>query len=111
MVKIDLQKVLWIKRSQYLDIHLKYRKGKPGVNFINVLRATFTRPDPKSAKKTVKLSVFLWLSESGCVKAAHRTLMKLTPAIKPTERFYALMRVGLAISKLIQLLKKEKIYI
>ncbi len=31
----------------------------PEVNFINVLRAAFALTDPKSAKKTVKLSVFL----------------------------------------------------
>jgi len=30
-----------------------------GLNFINVLRTTFTRVEPKSVKKTVKLSVFL----------------------------------------------------
>ena len=30
----------------------------PGVNFTNILQAAFTRADPKSAKKTVKLSSF-----------------------------------------------------
>ena len=30
-----------------------------GVNFTNILRAAFTHADPKSAKKTVKLSSFL----------------------------------------------------
>ncbi len=55
----------------------------PGVNFINVLRAAFTRADPESAKKTVKLSVFFALSGSvKSVKAAHRTLVKLTPDIR-----------------------------
>ncbi len=34
--------------------------------------------DPKSAKKTVKLSFFFVLLGSACVKAAHRMLMKLT---------------------------------
>ncbi len=33
----------------------------PGVNFINVLQAAFTRSDPESAKKTVKLPVFFGL--------------------------------------------------
>ena len=52
---------------------------KPGVNFTNVLRAAFTRADPKSAKKTVKLSSFIVLLGSARVKAACRTLVKLTP--------------------------------
>jgi len=47
----------------------------PGVNFINVLQAAFTSADPKSAKKTVKLSVFFALSGSARVKAGRRTLM------------------------------------
>jgi hypothetical protein len=49
-----------------------------GVNFTNVLSAAFTHSDPKSAKKTVKLSVFFAHSGSAHVKAARRTLMKLT---------------------------------
>jgi len=32
--------------------------GRPGVNFIIFLLAAFMLADPKSAKKTVKLSVF-----------------------------------------------------
>jgi len=51
----------------------------PGVNFINVLCTVFTRPDPKSAKKTDGLTVFFALLGSSYAKAAHRTLMKLTP--------------------------------
>jgi len=39
----------------------------------------FSHEDPKSAKKTVKLSVFFALWGSECPKAARRTLMKLTP--------------------------------
>ena len=52
-----------------------------GVNFTNVLRAAFTRADPKSAKKTVKLSSFFALLGSASVKAARRTLVKLNPGI------------------------------
>ncbi len=33
----------------------------PGVNIINNLQAAFTHVDPKSAKRTVKLSVFIAL--------------------------------------------------
>ena len=54
--------------------------GIRGVNFINVLRAAFTRADPKKSKKTDHLTVLLVLSESAGIKAAraHRMLMKLT---------------------------------
>ena len=38
--------------------------------------------DPKSAKKTVKLSSFIALLGSGRVKAARRMLVKLTPDAK-----------------------------
>ncbi len=49
-----------------------------GVNFINILHVAFTRADPKSAKKTVKFSVFFALSGYRCVKATTKMLMKLT---------------------------------
>jgi len=51
----------------------------PSVNFINVLRAAFVQADPKSVKKTDNLTVFYTLLGSEHSKAAHRTLMKLTP--------------------------------
>ena len=54
---------------------------RPSVNFINVLQAAFTLADPKSAKKTVKSSSFFALSGSVSVKAARRTLMKLTHGV------------------------------
>ena len=54
---------------------------RPGVNFINVLRAAFTHADPESAKKTVKSSSFFALLGSARVKAARRMLMKLNPAM------------------------------
>ena len=47
-----------------------------GVNFTNVLQAAFALVDPKSAKKTVKLSSFFCAFG---IKAARRTLMKLNP--------------------------------
>ena len=56
--------------------------GQSGVNFINVLRAAFALEDPKSAKKTVKLSSFIALLGSGRVKAARRTLVRLTPDLE-----------------------------
>ena len=51
----------------------------PGVNFTNILQAAFTCADPKSAKKTVKLSSFIVLLGSAHVKDAHKMLVKLTP--------------------------------
>jgi hypothetical protein len=45
-------------------------KRNPVVNFINVLRAVFTLTDSKSAKKTVKLSIFFAILGSERVKAA-----------------------------------------
>jgi len=53
-------------------------KLTPGFNSINVLCAAFMRSDPKSPKKTVKLSVFLVPLESVGVKAERITLMKST---------------------------------
>ena len=48
------------------------RSQKSGVNFTNVLRAAFRLEDPKSTKKTVKLSSFFALLGSSCVKAARK---------------------------------------
>ncbi len=45
-------------------------------------RLIFFNSGPKSAKKTVKLSVFFALSGSVRAKAAHRLLMKLAPKIQ-----------------------------
>ncbi len=62
---------------------LGIKEPPSGVNFINILRAAFTRADPESAKKTVKLLVCFTLLGSALVKAARRTLMKLTPGQTP----------------------------
>jgi len=56
-----------------------YRISYSGLKFINVLHEAFMFEDPKSIKKTVKLSIFFALSGSARVIATHRTLMKLTP--------------------------------
>ncbi len=53
------------------------------VNFINVIQAAFTRADPESTKR--QLSVFFELLGSARVKAAGRTLMKLTPGVHGTR--------------------------
>jgi hypothetical protein len=51
------------------------------IKVINVLHTAFTLADPKSIKKTVKLSIFFTLSGYTSVKAVCRMLMKLTPGI------------------------------
>ena len=53
---------VWACSSSFTD--RKHRvttvdRDRLGVNFTNILRAAFMRPDPKSAKKTVNLSSFL----------------------------------------------------
>jgi len=54
-------------------------KLTPGVNFISVLQVAFMSSDPKWAKKTDNLTVIFTLLGSAHTKAAHRTLMKLSP--------------------------------
>jgi len=48
-------------------------------NFIYVLRAAFTREDPKCPKKTVESSVFFALLGPISIKAAGKMLVKSTP--------------------------------
>jgi len=57
---------------------VKHKLEISGANFINVLQAAFICADTESTKKTVKSSVFFELLGSARVKAAPRTLMKLT---------------------------------
>jgi len=61
---------------------------RSGVNFLNVLQAALARPDPHSTIKTVKLSVFYALFVFVRAKAAHKTLVKLTPDCKEQKRKY-----------------------
>ncbi len=62
-----------IEHHTFIDYFLRR-----GVNFINILPAAFMHADPKSAKNTVKLSIFFALLGSAGAKAACRMLMKLT---------------------------------
>jgi len=64
--------LLWLKTS--------------GVNLINVLLATFTLTDTKSARKTIKLWVFLALSGSAQAKTISKMLMKLNPDGKTKDK-------------------------
>jgi len=52
------------------------KKWIAALNFIKILITAFTWTDPRSVKKTVKLSIFFTLSGSSRVKPACRTLMK-----------------------------------
>jgi len=54
----------------------------PEVFFIDILCTAFTLAEPKSAKNTVKLSVFFVLLGSASVKAARKMLVELTPVEK-----------------------------
>jgi len=46
-------------RISHKLLHIFLKEHHSGVNFINFLQTAFKCTDPKSAKKTVKLSVFL----------------------------------------------------
>jgi len=56
-----------------------------GLNFFNVLRTAFTIADPKSVIKTIELSIIFTLLGSMSVKAAHKTLVKLTTVVMISE--------------------------
>jgi len=56
-----------------------------GQYFINILQAAFMNADPKSAKKNDNLTVFFALLGSVHAKTAHKTLVKLTPAILKSQ--------------------------
>jgi len=78
---------LWQKEIGTKAAHKKLVKLATGVNFTNVLQADFRRADPKSAKKTVKLSSFFVLLGSASIKAACRMLVKLTLGLNLIKYF------------------------
>jgi len=57
-------------------------KLSPGINLINILRKAFTYADPKSAKKTVGLTIVFALSGSARVKASLQEWPKYGPRAK-----------------------------
>ncbi len=85
--KLKLQ--WWFNVTKAIEIRFGEYKGhvefffkvmfRPRVNFTNISHTVSTRADLKSAKNTVKLSVFFSLLGSVRAKAACKTLMKLTP--------------------------------
>ncbi len=76
---------LWTHKFNWYDVNIAKHIWilneiiEPWVNFINILCATFSRPDPKSAKRYWQLDWILAFLGSVCVKAARKTLIKLTP--------------------------------
>jgi len=76
-------KYLYLHIMFFLCVSIPVRRWMiSGVNFINAFTKSFyERANPKSAKKTVKLTVFFALLGLSHSKAAHRTLMKLTPGV------------------------------
>jgi hypothetical protein len=79
-----------------------------GFNFINVLQATFAHTDPQSAKKTDILTVFFVLWGSASVKAACRTLTKMTPSY---PYFYFCPNLKVIVRQLERRLKMFKMFI
>jgi len=67
---------VWSRKGVKL---LRPKRPSSKVNFINVLGAAFTCADPKSAKKTYNLTVFIALLGYVQVKAARKMLVKSTP--------------------------------
>jgi len=59
--------------------HQKRLMPIPGADLTNNLHAAFMHADPKSAKNTVKPSVFFALLGSARIKAARKMLLKSTP--------------------------------
>ena len=77
-------------KSLYAAVKNYVTHTTSGVNFTNILQAAFTSAVPKSAKKTVKLISFIALLGSARVKAARRTLVKLTPDLEIDYRFFSI---------------------
>ncbi len=60
-------------------------KLTPRGNFINVLRAAYTLPDPDSAKRQESCQSFFTFSGSAQVKSAHKMLVKLAPHLYASQ--------------------------
>jgi len=61
--------------------HQMLIKLTPGVNFINILCSHFTCQDPQSVNIQSSCQYLFTLLGSEGIKAAHKTLMKLTPDV------------------------------
>jgi len=63
----------------------EFEEIQPGVNIANILCAVFTLVGPKVQNNTADLTVFFVYSVSARIKAACRTLMKLTQGVNFTN--------------------------
>jgi len=61
---------------------MRFELCTPEDNFINVLRAAFTRADPESVKFQLSCQYHFTLLGSAHIKDARKTLMKLTPGVE-----------------------------
>ncbi len=61
------------------NLETKKKMMKPGLNFINVLRTAFTLADPEGIKRYWWLNCIFYTFGIYEVKAACKTLVKLTP--------------------------------
>jgi len=72
----DKIKAILLFKTSFTWHHSQY---KLGVNFTNVLQTAFTCADPKGAQRQSSHQCPFTLLESARVKAARKTLVKLTP--------------------------------
>ncbi len=91
------------KDGQVISIFTLAESMSERLNFINVLCKAFTLADPKSVKKTVKLSIIFTLLGSTCIKAVRKTLVKLSPGGGYLEMLYssdlAIFVIGLSLAQ------------
>ncbi len=64
--------ICWCQNLVQKCNHKTLMKSTTGLYFTNISCAAFMHTDPKSAKKTDKLTVFFVLLRSACVRAARR---------------------------------------
>ena len=77
LMKAELQNIL---KMHEVRKKLFYHLQPPGgVNFTNILQATFTGGDPKSANKLLNLTVFCALLGSAGIKAARKHVGEIDP--------------------------------
>ena len=70
-----------LQMSNVLENSMMWKVRRPGVNFNNVLRAAFTYVSCARSFLCLHLSFVLYWRKTTGVKAARRTLVKLTPGL------------------------------
>ncbi len=74
-----------VKNLKIYVLQIKKNWQDPGLNFINVLCTAFTHVDPKCTKRRLSQQCHLALLGPMSVKAACKTLVKLTPGVNFTN--------------------------